>query len=107
MLMENCVIRGRTGTCACGAGFTLTDRKGENFPVVRDPGSCRNVILNSRKLYLLDRQRDLADLGVALARLRFTTESPAQVAATLRAWDSAAPFDPGACTRGLYGRGVE
>ena len=107
MLMENCVMKNRTGTCACGTTFTLTDRKGENFPVVRDPGSCRNVILNSRKLYLLDRQRDLADLGVAFARLKFTTESPAQVAATMRAWDSAAQFDPGACTRGLYGRGVE
>ncbi len=107
MLTENCVIKNRNGVCACSQSFTLTDRKGENFPVVRDPGTCRNVILNGKKLYLLDRQTELAGLGLWAARLRFTTESPGQIASTLRAWENALPFDPGACTRGLYARGVE
>ncbi len=107
MLTENCIIRNRTGTCACGQGFTLTDRKGENFPVVRDPGTCRNVVLNGKKLYLLDRQSELAGLGLWAVRLRFTTESPGQVGAALRSWDNALPFEPGNCTRGLYARGVE
>ncbi len=107
MLMENCVIHNRNGVCACGQSFTLTDRKGENFPVVRDPGTCRNVILNGKKLYMLDRQNELASLGVQYARVRFTTESPAQISSTLRAWEHAQPFEPGNCTRGLYARGVE
>jgi putative protease len=107
MLTENCLIHNRNGVCACNQSFTLTDRKGENFPVVRDPGTCRSVVLNGKKLYLLDRQKDLANLGIWAARLRFTTENPSQVGTVLRAWDNAAPFDPGACTRGLYARGVE
>lgn len=56
MLMENCVIKNRTGTCACDAGVTkLVDRMGEEFPIVKDGGSCRNVLLNGKKLYLLDK----------------------------------------------------
>ena len=40
MLMENCVIKNRTGTCACDAGVTkLVDRMGEEFPIVKDGGS--------------------------------------------------------------------
>lgn len=108
MLTENCVMKNRAGVCSCSApGFTLTDRRGENFPVVRDGGTCRNVILNSRKLYLLDRRRELAELGLSYVRLRFTTENPGQIAGVLRAWDTGAPMDPGACTRGLFTRGVE
>ena len=32
------------------------------FPVVSDPGTCRSVILNGRKLYLLDKRKDLRGL---------------------------------------------
>ena len=42
MLTENCVIRNRTGTCSCdsAAPVKLTDRMGEEFPVLKDPGTC-------------------------------------------------------------------
>ena len=55
MLTENCIIKNRTGTCSCDTATTrLIDRMGEEFPVVKDPGTCRNVILNGKKMYLYD-----------------------------------------------------
>ena len=52
MVTENCLIRGRTGRCDCRSGATrLMDRKGEEFPVIRDCGTCRSVVLNGKKLY--------------------------------------------------------
>ena len=64
MLMENCVIKNRTGTCACQTGTVrLVDRVGEEFPIVKDPGTCRNVLLNGKKLYLLDKKDALPRHG--------------------------------------------
>ena len=108
MLTENCLIKNRTGVCACKSGpMKLTDRMGQQFPVVPDPGTCRSVILNGKKLYLLDRTDDLSRLGLSYLRLQFTTESPTDVDHVLSQWQSSAPFDPASCTRGLYARGVE
>lgn len=107
MLTQNCVIRSRTGVCTCGGAPTrLIDRRGEAFPIVRDPGTCRSVILNGKKLYLLDRPKLLSSLGLWAVRLQFTTENPAEVSKVLADCRSAAPFDPAGCTRGLYQRGV-
>ena len=108
MLTENCLIRGRTGKCSCSTAPTrLTDRTGADFPIIKDGASCRSVLLNGKKLYWLDRQEDLARLGLWAVRLYFTTENPGEVDRTLTAYRNPAPFDPGACTRGLYLRGVE
>lgn len=108
MLTENCLNKNRTGSCACQHGEVhLIDRMGEEFRVIRDPGTCRNVILNGKKLYLLDKQRDLRKLGIWAIRLMFTTENPGEVDSVLAAYQTAAPFDPGSGTRGLYLRGVE
>ena len=108
MLTENCLIYNRTGSCACQSGVTrLIDRTGAEFPIVRDAGTCRSVVLNGKKLYWLDRQSELRRLGLSLLRLQFTTESPAEVNRMLDAYRTGAPFDPGSCTRGLYTRGVE
>ena len=108
MLTENCLIKNRSGVCACdGAVQKLVDRKGEEFPVVPDPGTCRSVVLNGKKLYLLDKQPALSDLGLWALRLQFTTESPEEVDVILRRQAQGGGFDPGTCTRGLYLRGVE
>ena len=108
MLMENCVIKNRTGTCTCQTGTVrLVDRMGEEFRVVRDCGTCRSVILNGRKLNLLDKKSELRKLGMWGLRLAFTTENPSEIDSVLSAWSGEAFFDPGACTRGLYLRGVE
>ena len=106
MLTENCLIRNRTGECSCGAGpVKLIDRKGEEFRIVRDCGTCRSVVLNGKKLYLLDKREDLRRFGLWALRLSFTTENPGEIDTVLS--NLSAPFDPGACTRGLYYRGVE
>ena len=108
MVTENCLIRGKTGECACHLGPTkLMDKTGAEFPVIRDGTSCRSILLNGKKLNWLDRQDDLARLGLWAVRLVFTTENPKEVDQTLAAYLNPTPFDPGACTRGLYLRGLE
>ena len=108
MLTENCLIRGKTGQCACHMGPTkLVDMKGAEFPVLRDGQSCRSVLYNGKKLSWLDRQNDLAKLGLWAIRLSFTTENAKEVDHVLTGCVSHVPFDPGACTRGLYLRGLD
>ena len=108
MVTENCLIRGNSGQCSCHTGATkLTDKTGADFPIIKDGNSCRSILLNGKKLYLLDRQTDLSKLGIWATRLYFTTENPKEVDRVLGAYQQAAPFDPGACTRGLYLRGLD
>ena len=109
MLTEHCLIRNRTGDCAChgGALTRLTDKTGAEFYVIKDGNTCRSVLLNGKKLYWLDRQDDLNRLGLWAIRLLFTTENAREVDRILEEYLVPTSFDPGACTRGLYLRGVE
>ena len=108
MITENCIIRGKTGQCSCHLAPTkLMDKTGAEFPVIRDGNTCRSVLLNGKKLNWLDRQNDLGKLGLWANRLYFTTENPREVDQVLTGYVSPTPFDPGACTRGLYLRGLE
>ncbi len=108
MVTENCLIRGRTGRCTCNLGPTkLVDKTGAEFPVIRDGDKCRSILLNGKKLNWLDRQNDLARLGLWAVRLYFTTENAKEVDNVLASFHDPNPFDPGACTRGLYLRGLD
>ena len=107
MLMENCVIKNRTGSCSCDTPTRLIDRMGEEFPILKDPGTCRNVLYNGKKLYILDKLGSLRGMGLWAHRLNFTTENPGEVDAILSQYEGRAEFDPATCTRGLYTRGVE
>ncbi len=108
MVTENCLIRGRSGECACHMSSTkLVDKTGAEFPVIRDGNSCRSVLLNGKKLNWLDRQTDLSKLGLWALRLYFTTENAQEVDRILQSCVVPVPFDPGACTRGLYLRGLD
>ncbi len=108
MVTENCLIRGRTGSCTCNLGACkLVDKTGAEFPVIKDGDKCRSILLNGKKLNWLDRQEDLNRLGLHWLRLYFTTENPKEVDQVLTCWQRPTPFDPGACTRGLYLRGLE
>ncbi len=109
MVTEHCLIRGRTGECTCevSTGVKLTDKTGAEFPIIKDGDTCRSVLLNGKKLSWLDRQDDLAKLGLWAIRLYFTTENSREVDRVLEDYLNPVPFDPGACTRGLYLRGVE
>ena len=108
MVMENCLIHNKGGECSCHlGGIKLTDKTGAEFPVIKDGNSCRSVLLNGKKLSWLDRQEDLSRLGLWATRLYFTTENPKEVDRVLADYVHPNPFDPGACTRGVYLRGVE
>ena len=108
MVVEHCLFRNRTGECNCHLPNTkLVDKTGAEFPIIKDGGNCRSVLLNGKKLSWLDRQDDLLKLGVWAARLYFTTENTREVDRVLADYLNPEPFDPGACTRGLYLRGVE
>lgn len=108
MVTENCIIKNRTGGCTCNQGQTkLVDRTGAEFPIIRDGNSCRSVMLNGKKLSMLDRQDDLQRLGLWGLRLCFTTENRQEVDRVLRDYTERTAFDPGACTRGLYLRGLD
>lgn len=109
MVTEQCLIQGRTGECTCHLNpmTKLMDKTGAEFPVIRDGDSCRSVLLNGRKLSWLDRQEDLNKLGLWALRLYFTTENSREVDRVIGEYLNPVPFDPGACTRGLYLRGVE
>ena len=108
MVTENCMIQGLSGDCTCHLGATrLMDKTGADFPVIKDGNSCRSVLLNGKKLYWLDRQEDLAKLGLWATRLYFTTENAKEVDHILNSCMTPAPFAPGSHTRGLYLRGLE
>ena len=108
MVTENCLTRGRTGSCTCNLNLgKLVDRTGAEFPIIKDGGKCRSILLNGKKLNWLDRQKDLDRLGLWAIRLYFTTESAREVDNVLAAYLDPPPFDPGACTRGLYLRGLD
>ena len=108
MVTENCMIRGLSGDCTCHLGSSrLMDKTGADFPVIKDGNSCRSVLLNGKKLYWLDRQDDLAKLGLWAVRLYFTTENAGEVDQVLNYSITPAPFNPGNYTRGLYLRGLD
>ena len=108
MVTENCIMKNRTGSCVCQQGpQKLVDRTGAEFPIIKDGRSCRSVLLNGKKLSLLDRREDLSRLGLWGLRLYFTTENPREVDRCLRDFLNGAPFEPGSCTRGLYLRGLD
>ncbi|MBR5976911.1 MAG: U32 family peptidase, partial [Clostridia bacterium] len=105
MLVRNCPVKNGRNCRACGSSLCLTDRKGIHFPVTCEPNAGRaSEILNSRPIYLADKQQDLRSLDFQL--LYFTVESPEEVAKVLAAFrDEKEP--QGDFTRGLYYRGVE
>ena len=108
MVTENCLIKGKTGNCSCHlAAAKLMDKTGAEFPIIRDGASCRSVLLNGKKLNWLDRQDDLSRLGLWAVRLYFTTENAQEVDRVLASYREPQAFDPGACTRGLYLRGLD
>ncbi len=106
MVMENCIIKNRTGQCGCQNTNILTDRKGARFPVVKAPG-CRNELLNSQKLFLADKAADYRRLGLWAQRLLFTTENPRECVQVAQRYLAQSGWSPNEYTRGLYYRDVE
>ena len=97
MVTENCLIRNALGckprdlTGPCRQVHRLTDRRGEEFPVLSVFG-CRSEIENGATLYLGDKP-EYRRCGLTYARLRFTTESPAECVRVLEAYRSGGGID--------------
>ena len=109
MVTENCMT-GNAENCRgdkrlCDGENYLTDRTGARFPLLGQYG-CRCEIENSRTLFLADKL-EWRNCGLTYARLRFTTESPAQCDAALRRYLGEGEWMPEEFTRGLFYRGVE
>ena len=103
MVTENCLIQNNVG-CRCDRPNNLIDRTGAAFPLLAVFGH-RTEVENSLPLWLADRA-EYKRLGLAYARLRFTTESPEECVRVYRGYLEGASA-AGAFTRGLYERGVE
>ena len=107
MVSDQCVIRQSAGRCNCAAGpAQMSDRTGNVFHVAKEYG-CRNVIYNAHKLYLADKQDELAQAGLWGARLLFTTESARECAEVAKGYLGLSDYRPNVLTRGLYYRGVD
>jgi putative protease len=106
MITENCVIKNSMGVCACDNFSGILDRQGASFPVIRAFG-CRNVILNSKKLFMADKRRDVSVVGLWAERLLFTTENANECLSVIRRYMGLGDYAPGGFTRGLYYKGVE
>jgi len=106
MITENCIIRNSSGACTCDSFSGLLDRQGALFPVVPEFG-CRNVILNSKKLYMADKRRATSSLGLWAERLSFTTENALECVTVIKRYMGLGDYVPLGFTRGLYYRGVE
>ncbi|MCL2563840.1 MAG: U32 family peptidase [Oscillospiraceae bacterium] len=107
MITEACIMHNvRDCQHVCEPGAHLKDRRGAEFPLVKEAG-CRNIVLNSRKLWLADRAGDYMDIGLWGVRLCFTTENSRECREVLERYLCMGNYEPGEFTRGLYYRGVE
>ncbi|MDP4153129.1 MAG: U32 family peptidase [Bacillota bacterium] len=109
MTTENCVMRNTSrceGKGTCQLPSQIIDRRGERFPVF-SLANCRNVIYNSKKIYLADKLNGLKKLPLSFYNLHFTDESGNTCAEIIAAYKGGSDRRPTDFTRGLYNKGVE
>lgn len=94
MVMRHCVMHPKKcGKCS----GEIVDRMGISFPVRKDGEACRNVIYNSRPLYLADREYKNEKIKSSL--LYFSVEKPEECRKIIDNVINEMPFD-GEFTRG-------
>jgi len=106
MLTENCVVKNSTGACTCENFSGFVDNEGSVYPILPEFG-CRNVLLSTKKLYMADKRRATATLGLWAERLSFTTENAQECVAVIKRYMGLSDYEPPGYTRGLYYRGLE
>ena len=89
MLTERCFIRENFGCSQCDHAF-LSDRMGVRFPMIRE-WEHRNLILNSRPTYMLDKRKEMNNARVFGGALIFTCETEAQTLEILDAFRRCLP----------------
>lgn len=103
MLLANCPVRAERPCGECRGAGSLTDRTGARFRVLCH-GRRWQELLNSRRLWMLDRPEAFAGMDFSL--LYFTTEPAEECRDVLAAWRENRKA-AGEFTRGLYRRGVQ
>ena len=101
MMTRNCPVKNELTCSECGKNSFLVDRMGVEFPV-RCKNGC-SYILNSRPLWLGDKQSDIRNCDYDL--LYFTTETKAEAAKVIGDYISEKSAQ-GDFTRGLYYKSV-
>ena len=83
MLTERCFMR--RGVCSgkCPQDFSLTDRRGARFPIIREWGH-RNLVLNSAVTFTADKPTEISAL--AARHFIFSTENEKEAAAVIAAY---------------------
>ncbi len=105
MITENCIIKNTEG-CPCkGVGY-LTDRRGVKFPIIREDGSCRTVLLNSRPTFTADKLDSIKAVGAKLINLRFTVETPNETDRICKAYLCGSGYKPREFTRLHFNKGI-
>ena len=74
MIMKNCPVKAVTGKCGRDKGYTLKDRKNEEFKFVCDD-ACHSIILNSKNIYMADKISDIKRTGINRIKLNFYDET--------------------------------
>ena len=103
MITETCIVKNSTGACTCDSFSGLVDRQGALFPVLPEFG-CRNTLLHSKKLFMADKRRSTATLGLWAQRLMFTTENALECVAVMKRYMGLNNYKPSGYTRGMYYR---
>ena len=106
MITESCIVRNSTDACTCDSFTGLVDEQGALFPVEPYFG-CRNVLLNSKKLFMADKRRTISSLGIWAERLYFTTENALECVTVLKRYMGLSDFTPPGYTRGVFYRTEE
>ena len=101
MYTENCIVRNCTEACTCDSFVGLVGEKGVLYPVVADFG-CRNTLYHSKKLFMADKYKAYATLGLWAQRLNFTTENAIECVSVLKRYMGKGNFSPTGFTRGVY-----
>ena len=93
MITERCFMKDNGGCASCSR-VSLTDRKGEKFPMIRE-FEHRTLILNSQITYMGDKRAELDKCHISHRHFIFTTEKENDVSAALRAYKQGAPLSGG------------
>ena len=91
MVTEKCIGKELADCKACNSGkLTLTDRKGVNFPVLRE-WEHRSLILNSLPIFMADKESSLKAAGLSMRHFIFSTETPHEVDSIIEKYERGEP----------------
>ena len=108
MIMENCIARiTNNNVCCSNKSITLTDRKGEKFPVIKNGLYCRSEIFNAKYLYLADKLQELKKLNVSFFRLKMTDETANTCKSIIEAYLYEKKYNLKEFTRGYFFKNID